>query len=238
MARVGKQRLFVGQLHQTAEVHHAHLVAHVAHHCQVVRDEQIRQPQPALQVFHDVEHLRLHAHIQRRRGLITHQKIRLRGQRARDRDALTLAARELVRVFGHVQRAQADRLEQLADPLFEFLGIGDEAMLGQRLAHNVLHDPAWVQRRVRVLEDHLDAPTQPQALRRLEGGMRVLPVKRQPAPRRRVQAHQQFGNGTLATARFAHQRQCFAFFNVKTHAVYGMKENFGFALQNAIQPRR
>ena len=142
-----------------------------------------------------------------------------------------------MRVFGHVQRAQAHRLQQLADALFQLLRVGNQAMLGERLAHNVLHDPARVQRRIRVLKNHLDATPQAQALRRLEGGVRVLPVKRQAAARGRVQAHQQLGHRAFAAAGFAHQRQRFAFFDVEAHAVYCVQEDFGFALQNAVQPR-
>jgi len=77
---VAKQGVFVGQFHQSAQIHHAHPVAHMAHHGQVVADEQIRQTALALQVFHDVEHLRLHAHVERRSRLVAHQKLRRGGQ--------------------------------------------------------------------------------------------------------------------------------------------------------------
>ena len=73
-------------------------VTDMAHHGQVVRDEQIGQALLALQVLHDVEHLGLDGHVQRRRGLVADQELGLRGERARDGDALALAAGELVRV--------------------------------------------------------------------------------------------------------------------------------------------
>ena len=43
MPGMGKQGLLVCQLDQAPEVHHADLVAHVAHHGQVVRDEQVSE---------------------------------------------------------------------------------------------------------------------------------------------------------------------------------------------------
>jgi hypothetical protein len=95
--RLREQVGLVGQFDQAAEVHHADLVGHVPHHRQVVRDEQIGQPALALQVLHDVEHLRLHRHVERRGRLVADQELGLGGQRARDRDALALAAGELVR---------------------------------------------------------------------------------------------------------------------------------------------
>ena len=75
--------------------------------------------------------------------------------------------------FVHVGGGQADRLQQLADALpCSAAVVGDQAVLAQRLADDVLHHPARVQARVRVLEDHLDAPAQ-----------RAQPRRRLAAPR-------------------------------------------------------
>ncbi len=73
------------------------------------------QAQVALQVLQQVEHLRLHRHVQRRDRLVGHDEVRLHGQRPGDADALALAARELVRVARAVVGVQARALEQLAD---------------------------------------------------------------------------------------------------------------------------
>ena len=160
MLRLREQQALVGELDQPAEVHHADLVADVPHHRQVVRDEQVGQAALALQVLHDVQHLRLHRDVERRGRLVADEELRLRGQRTCDRDALSLPARELVRELLHVDGRQAHRLQQFADALLALGGPGDQAMLDQRLGHDVADTPAGVQAGIRVLEDHLHAPPQ------------------------------------------------------------------------------
>jgi len=202
----------------------------VAHHRQVVADEEVGQTPLALQVFHDVEHLRLHAHIQGAGGFVADQKVGLGGQGAGNRDALTLAARELVRVFHPVQRRQAHRLQQAIDPLAQGLRRGFDAVFAQGLGHDVLDLPARVEAGVGVLKNHLDAAAQLATLRGLEGGVRVLPVKFKATACGCVQAHQQAGHRAFAAARFAHQGQRLTTGNVKRHAVHGMQQLARLAL--------
>jgi hypothetical protein len=88
------------ELDEAAEIHHADAVAHhVPHDREVVADEQVGQPELALQVLHQVQDLRLHRDVERRGRLVADQELGVGGQRARDRDALALAAREFVREF-------------------------------------------------------------------------------------------------------------------------------------------
>ena len=96
MQRVGVQRIAVGQLHDLSQVHHRHTIADMAHHAQVVGDEDISQAQFFLQVFQQVDHLGLNGDIQRGNRLITNDQIRVQGQRARQPDALPLPAGKLV----------------------------------------------------------------------------------------------------------------------------------------------
>ena len=220
MARVAEQLVLAGQLHQAPQVHHADLVAHMPHHRQVVRDEKVGQAALALQVLHDVEHLGLHAHVQRRGRLVAHQEFRLGRQRPRDRDALALAAGELVRVLRHVQRRQPHRLRAArrpAPPAARSSVMMPCSFSGSPTMSS--HDPARIQAGVRVLEDHLDAPAQLAALRRLERRMRILPVEGQAAARGLVQPHQQPRDRALAAARLAHQRQRLALGDLEAHAV-------------------
>jgi hypothetical protein len=111
MLRRVEQRVLLGHLDQTPQIHHADFIRDMAHHREVVRDEEVRQSLLALQVLHDVEHLRLHAHIERRSRLVAHKKLGLRCQGSRDGNALALPAGKLMRVLHHIQRAQADRLQ-------------------------------------------------------------------------------------------------------------------------------
>ena len=92
VARRGEQGRLVGNLDDAPEVHHRHPRGDVLDHRQVVRDEQVRQAELALQVLQQVEHLSLHRHVQRRHRFVADDEPRLNSQRTRDADALALAA--------------------------------------------------------------------------------------------------------------------------------------------------
>ncbi|MPN46268.1 hypothetical protein SDC9_193853 [bioreactor metagenome] len=64
-------------------------------------DQDDRRAHFALQLFHQIQHLRLNGHIQRCRGLICNQQLRLCRKRHRNHHALTHAAGKLVRIFVH-----------------------------------------------------------------------------------------------------------------------------------------
>src|SRR5215831_1906721 len=96
MARHTKQASRRRELDDAAEVHHAHALCDVAYDREIVRDEKIRKPKAALEIPHQIQDLRLHRDVQRRRWLIAHEELRLAGERAGDRDALPLPARELM----------------------------------------------------------------------------------------------------------------------------------------------
>jgi len=55
-------------------------------------DEDIGQAELVLQIGQQVQNLRLHRQVQRRDGLVQHQKRGVQHQRARDGDALALPA--------------------------------------------------------------------------------------------------------------------------------------------------
>ena len=93
-----KMRSFGPLLHREAQVHDQHLVRDVAHHRQVVGNEEVGDAQAALQIRHEIQHLRLHGDVERGHGLVGDHERGLEHQRAGDGDALALAAREHVRV--------------------------------------------------------------------------------------------------------------------------------------------
>ena len=74
-------------------------------------------PEIALQVGHEIQHLRLHRDIERGHGLVGDHQRRLQHQRARNRDALALPAGEHVRIARVVLGAQADLREHRARAL-------------------------------------------------------------------------------------------------------------------------
>ena len=75
---------------------------------EVVRDEQVREAAVALEVLQQVDDLRLDGHVERRHRLVADDEARLDGERARDADALSLAAGELVRIARDVLGVEAD----------------------------------------------------------------------------------------------------------------------------------
>jgi hypothetical protein len=70
---------------------------HAGDHAEVVRDQQNRQSEFALQREQQPQDLRLHGDIERRRRLVGDQQFRVAHQRHRDHHALPQAARKLVR---------------------------------------------------------------------------------------------------------------------------------------------
>ena len=88
-------------------------------------------------------------------GSSSTMKLGVESQRTGDADPLTLATRELVRVAVAVLGPQTDVLEELRD-LLETLGRAEVLVDDERFCDDVVHRHLRVERRVRVLEDHLD----------------------------------------------------------------------------------
>ena len=99
-------------LDDVAPRHHGDAVGDVADDREVVRDEDVGEAELLLQVLHQVDHLRLDRHVERADRLVGDDDLRVGRERARDADALALAAGELVRVAVDVPRREADLLEQ------------------------------------------------------------------------------------------------------------------------------
>ncbi len=130
------------------------------HDGQVVRDEDVRQVELALQVFQQVDDLGLDGYVQRRNRLVADDELRPQRDRARDADALSLATGELVRVPVVVLGVEADALH-------ERLHVGLDAVLGldpldpEGRPDDRADRVPRVQRRVRILEDHLNVAPEP-----------------------------------------------------------------------------
>ena len=149
------QLVAVGHLHDLAEVHHRDAVADVAYHGEVVRDEQVGELEFPLQVVEQVDDLSLDRHVERGHRLVRHDHLRSGGQRPGDADTLPLATGELVRVPVVMLRVQADEFEQVLYRALDPVRRGyllDVERRGDNRADRV----SRVQRRIRVLEDHLD----------------------------------------------------------------------------------
>ena len=107
--------------------------------------------------LHQLEDLRLHRHVERGRGLVGDEQLRVADQRHRDHRALAHAAGELVRVVVEplVRVGDADAVEHL-DRALARRGLGDVVVDPVGLDDLVADRVERVQRRQRVLEDHRD----------------------------------------------------------------------------------
>ena len=84
MSRRGEQLLGRRGLHDPADVHHRDPRADVLDDAQVVRDEEIGEPEPFLKLEEEVQDLRLDRHIQRRDGFVRDDQPGAQGKRARE----------------------------------------------------------------------------------------------------------------------------------------------------------
>ena len=105
-------------------------------------------------------------------------KSRLERERPGDADALALAARELVRVAPAVLGQEPDLPEQLLHAGVAAPPAPGEPVDGERLADDLAHGHARVQRAVGVLEDHLDPAAHRAERRRRERASASCPSKR------------------------------------------------------------
>ena len=96
-------------LDDAARVHHGDVVGDVGDDAEVVRDQDHRRVEVVLELVDQLDDLRLDRHVERRRGLVGDQDVRVVRQRHRDHRALAHAARELMRIV-------VDALFRMRDP--------------------------------------------------------------------------------------------------------------------------
>ena len=156
MERVLQHVLDGAALDDLAGVHDQHLVCDVPGAREVVGHVEEREPVPFLELEDQVEDPDPDRDVEHRGRLVGDDHRRLDRQRACDRDALPLAAGQLVRVLrgDPLGRHQADRLEQLVHPLFQ-LSVRHQAVDLQGPRDVVADRLDRVQRPERILEDHL-----------------------------------------------------------------------------------
>src|SRR5947208_7351597 len=96
--RVGEKRADVGGLEQAAAVEHRDVVAVVGDDPEVARDHERGRATLVQKRERQIEHLRLHSHVEPARRVVRDRHLRLPDHRHRDYDALGHPSRELVRV--------------------------------------------------------------------------------------------------------------------------------------------
>src|SRR5216684_2896126 len=149
--------------------------------------------------------------------------------RARDSDALPLAARELVWKAVHLRLAQPDALEQFGDLACQ-LGADREPVYPQRLRHDGAGPHARIERGKRVLENDLHLPPMGAKLRLVQ--MRdVVAVQPDAAGGRIDQPQDGASDGRLAASRLADETKRLALRDREADAV-ARKDMAGQALEN------
>ena len=144
-------------LHDVALEHHRDVVGHVRHHAHVVRDEQDAGVELVLEGTKEVEDLGLHRDVEGRGGLVGDDHLGVTGQRHRDDDALTHAAREFVRVLldAALGPGDADGVEQVDCAVPGLAAVGHAVDL-HRFDQLVPDTDDRVQRGHGLLEHHRD----------------------------------------------------------------------------------
>src|SRR5205823_13335911 len=119
----------------------------------------VRQLELLLWLLQQIDDLRLKRHVERGDGLVGDDEVRVERDGAGQSDALSLTARELVRIASCGIGGQTDGSQQVADPGIR-LAPGSKAVRAQRFADDSSYAMPRVERGVGILEHHLHAPAQ------------------------------------------------------------------------------
>ncbi len=185
----------------------------------IVRDEKIRQAELLLQIFEQIDDLRLNGDVERRDRLVANDEFRINGERACDADALALAAGKLVRITVGVIRLQPDQTQQFLNAIVYAFAAG-EVMYLERLADDVADGHARVERRKRILKDDLHLSAQMAQLR-ARAIQDVAAVEPHFTARRRQQTQDDAADRRLPRAGLADEAERFARSDCKVDAVDG-----------------
>src|ERR1044072_5566634 len=93
---------------EATEIHHRDALADMRHHGEVMGDEDISEPEIALQLGEQIEHVAADRHVKRGHHLVAYDQFWAQRQRARNHYALLLAAGKLVRIARAEILRQAD----------------------------------------------------------------------------------------------------------------------------------
>ncbi len=157
MARIVIERSGGAAFDDAAGIHHIDPGGVAGDHPEIVRDDDQRDAEPAGQLLHQLEDLRLDRHVERRRRLVGDDQLGVAGQCDRDHDALAHAARELMRILFQAALGvgDADQAQQLDRAALRSRDIA-AAMLLDRLGDLPPDGQDRVQRGHRLLEHHAD----------------------------------------------------------------------------------
>src|SRR5205085_4020379 len=191
-----------------------------------VRDEEVGDVVPVLQVLQEVDDLRLDGQIQGADRFVTNDEPRFDRERAGDADALTLAAAEFVRVTLRVRGIETHIRQQALHTSPASIRVARQTVDVQRLADNLAGGHPRIQRTVGILKNHLEFPA-PSAQRGAVQGGEVLALEENPARGRCDQTNDRASQRGLAATTFADQADSFARLDEEADVVHGPHEVFG-----------
>jgi hypothetical protein len=96
----------VSDLHEFSQIHDRDVIREVTDERQVVRDEQVCEPQVTLEFLEEVHDLGLDRDVEGGRRFVEDKEPRFDGESPRDRDALALSPAQLVRILLHDFRVE------------------------------------------------------------------------------------------------------------------------------------
>ncbi len=147
-------------LHDSPEIHDRDAIADVADHREIMADEEHREPEALAQAHDQVDDLGLDRDVESRHRLVRDDEFRVQREGAGNRDALALAARELMRVARRGGLGQAHETNEL-DDTDGALGARPDLVDVERFADDRFDLVSRVEGAERVLEDdlHVAAPS-------------------------------------------------------------------------------
>ena len=207
-------------LHDPAQVHDHDPVTDVAHHRQIVSDEDQRQTEFRLKIHEQVDDLRLDGDVQRAHRFIADDDPRLEHKGPRDADALALAPGELVGIAIQLAAAESHSPEDIGDPPPDRRSVEFRKVGPQGFAHDVAHSHSRIQRSQGVLEDDLGIPAHlPQCT--LVQFAHALSQQAHVSGGGRHQPENGAGERRLAAARFTHDAKGLSRAQLQVHPVHG-----------------
>ncbi len=222
--------------HDLAEIHDRNAMGHVLDDREIVADEQQREAELALQILQQIDDLRLDRNVERGNRLVAHDQLGFGRERARNADALTLAAGEFVGPAVQRLARQAHGVHQRCDANLEILRGFGEAEIADRLGQDVAHAHARVEARERILEHHLHAAAH-LAHRARRSVVDTLAVEDDLARSNLEQPQNGAADRRLAAAGLADQRQRLAARDLERHAVHRIDE-LGLSPEQALVDRK
>ena len=122
--------------HNLAQIHNCDDIADVLNYSKIMRDKHKRDAAFRLQLFNQIQHLRLHGYIQCRYGFIGHNKAGLKRQCSRNANSLPLATGKLMWISIQGIGSHANIVQQFFHSLATFCR-GTHVMHIQRFTQNL-----------------------------------------------------------------------------------------------------